>query len=393
MALHFSEQKDQAGGLGDLHGLLRMMVEKGASDLHITSGTPPQMRLDGNLVALDYPCMTSRQCEQLIFQVMSDHQNEQFRARNELDFSFGMSGVGRFRTNVFRQRGSVAAAFRVIPFDVPGFEQLNLPRSVDELIRKPRGLILVTGPTGSGKSTTLAAMIDRINNEKNFHIMTIEDPIEFLHSHKNSMVNQREINSDTNNFQSALKYILRQDPDVVLIGEMRDLETVSAALTIAETGHLTLATLHTNSCVQTVNRIIDIFPAHQQLQIRAQLPFVLEGVISQQLVPRIHGGRALAVEVMIPNAAIRNLIREGKIHQIYSAMQTGRNRHGMQTMNQALYGLYEKEWITMEEALGRSGIPDELRTMISRGKLSQGHRTAAMVAERSGGMVARRQVG
>jgi twitching motility protein PilT len=270
------------------------------------------------------------------------------------------------------QRGAVAAAIRVIPFQILSFEQLGLPAVINDLVKKPRGLILVTGPTGSGKSTTLAAMIDKINSERHEHIITIEDPIEYLHPHKKCVVNQREVNADTKSFKAALKYILRQDPDVVLVGEMRDLETIEAALTIAETGHLTLATLHTNSCAQTINRIIDVFPAHQQPQVRAQLSFVLEGVLSQQLLPKVNGGRVLALEIMVPNPAIRNLIREDKVHQIYSAMQTGQNKYGMQTMNQSLYELYVKRLISLEEATGRSSLPEELQSMISRGGMATG---------------------
>ena len=254
----------------------------------------------------------------------------------------------------------------MIPFNVPPFEELGLPPVIAELTKKPRGLILVTGPTGMGKSTTLAAMIDKINSERHEHIVTIEDPIEFVHQHNKCLVNQREINSDTHSFHKALKSALRQDPDVVLIGEMRDLETIEAALTISETGHLTFATLHTNSCVQTINRIIDVFPPHQQPQIRAQLSFVLEGVLSQTLIPRIGGGRVLALEIMIPNAAIRNLIREDKVHQIYSAMQTGQSKFGMQTLNQSLFELYRKRLISYDDAVGKSSLPDELRTMIER---------------------------
>src|SRR3990172_5296307 len=308
------------------------MVQKGATDMHITAGSPPQIRLDGRLVPMNHPPLAPAETKQMIYGVLTDAQKQRFEEENELDLSFGLKGISRFRANIFMQRGGVAAAIRVIPIQIMTFEQLGLPPVVNELVKKPRGLILVTGPTGSGKSTTLAAMIDKVNSERHEHIVTIEDPIEYLHQHKKCVVNQREVNSDTKSFKVALKYILRQDPDVVLVGEMRDLETIEAALTIAETGHLTLATLHTNNCAQTINRIIDVFPAHQQPQVRAQLSFVMEGVMSQMLLPKISGGRVLALEIMIPNAAIRNLIREDKVHQIYSAMQTGQNKNGMQTM-------------------------------------------------------------
>jgi twitching motility protein PilT len=361
--------------MANLAQLLQTMLEKGASDLHITSGTPPQIRVDGSLVPLNHPPLAPAETKQVIYSVLTDNQKHRFEEENELDLSFGLKGLSRFRANVFQQRGAVAAAIRVIPFRILTFEELGLPPIVHELVKKPRGLVLVTGPTGSGKSTTLASMIDRINTDRHNHIMTIEDPIEYLHPHKKSLVNQREVNQDTKSFKAALKYILRQDPDVVLVGEMRDLETVEAALTIAETGHLTFATLHTNSAAQTINRIIDVFPPHQQSQVRAQLSFVLEGVLSQTLLPKANGqGRALALEIMVPNPAIRNLIREDKVHQIYSSMQTGQNQFGMQTMNQSLCTLYMKRMISYEEAVGRSSYPDELISMIERGAV---HSSAA----------------
>jgi twitching motility protein PilT len=314
------------------------------------------------------PPLSPPETKQLCYSVLTDAQKHKFEETNELDLSFGVRGLSRFRANIFMQRGAVAGAFRAIPYKIKTFEELGLPKVVTDLTKKPRGLILVTGPTGSGKSTTLATIIDKINTERQEHIVTIEDPIEYLHPHKSCVVNQREVGADTSSFKNALKYILRQDPDVVLLGEMRDLETIEAALTVAETGHLAFATLHTNSCVQTINRVVDVFPAYQQPQVRAQLSFVLEGVLSQTLLPRANGpGRALALEVMVPNPAIRNLIREDKIHQIYSQMQIGQDKFGMQTMNQALAGLYLKRLISMDDATARSSDPDELRNLINQG--------------------------
>lgn len=366
--------------MSNLYQLLQQMLENGASDLHITTGCPPQMRLNGHLVPMNYPVLGPAETKQLIYSVLTDAQKHRYEEENELDLSFGLKGLSRFRANVFTQRGAAAAAIRVIPVQTKTIEELGLPPVVGELLKRPRGLILVTGPTGSGKSTTLASMIDRINTERHDHIMTIEDPIEFLHPHKSSLVNQREVTSDTKTFKAALKYILRQDPDVVLIGEMRDLETIEAALTIAETGHLTMATLHTNSCAQTINRIVDVFPPHQQPQVRAQLSFVLEGVLSQQLVPKLNGqGRVMAMEVMVPNPAIRNLIREDKVHQIYSTMQTGQNKFGMQTMNQSLHELYTKRLISYDEALTRSSVPEELLSMMDRGASPPGARRVGAV--------------
>jgi len=299
---------------------------------------------------------------------LTDAQKHRFEENLELDFSFGVKGLSRFRANLFNQRGAVGAVFRAIPYEIKAFEDLGLPAVVKQLCDKPRGLILVTGPTGSGKSTTLAAMIDKINRDRHEHILTIEDPIEFLHNHKGCLINQREVNADTHGFASALRTALRQDPDVVLVGEMRDLETIESALRIAETGHLTLATLHTNSASSTINRIIDVFPADQQAQIRAQLSLVLEGILCQALLPRAEGrGRAMALEILVPNGAIRNLIREDKVHQIYSMMQTGQDKHGMQTFNQALATLYHKRQISLDTALQRSSNVDELRELIDRG--------------------------
>jgi twitching motility protein PilT len=353
--------------MATLYDLLKHMIDNGASDLHITTGTPPRLRIDGKLVVMDHPVLGPADTKTVCYSVLTDAQKHRFEENNELDLSFGIKGLSRFRANIFMQRGAVAGAFRTIPFNILTFRELGLPEIVNDLVKKPRGLILVTGPTGSGKSTTLAAMIDRINDERYDHIITVEDPIEYLHGHKKCLINQREVNADTVSFKAALKYVLRQDPDVVLIGEMRDLETIEAALTVSETGHLTLATLHTNSAVQTINRIIDVFPAHQQEQIRVQLSFVLEGILSQQLLPKKTGrGRVVAVEILVPNPAIRNLIREDKVHQIYSQMQTGQSRSGMQTMNQSLFELYTKGLISYDEALGRSQVPEELITMIQR---------------------------
>lgn len=348
--------------------MLHKAIQAGASDLHLTIGTPPQLRVDGKLRPMDLPVLTPADTKRLAYSVMTDTQKHAFEEKWEFDFSFGIKDLCRFRGNVFTQRGAVAAVFRMIPFEIKSFEALGLPPVVQKMCSKPRGLILVTGPTGSGKSTTLAAMIDKINRERNEHILTIEDPIEFLHSHKNCLVNQREVNNDTHSFAEALRVALREDPDVVLIGEMRDLETVESALRIAETGHLTLATLHTNSAASTINRIIDIFPANQQPQIRAQLSLVLEGIMCQSLIPRFNGtGRAMAMEIMIPNSAIRNLIREDKIHQIYSSMQTGQEKFEMQTFNQSLAHLVLTRQISQEEALNKSSNVDELQELIHRG--------------------------
>ncbi len=351
-----------------LHQLLKTMIERGASDLHITTGSPPQVRIDGALVPLDVPALPPADAKRLCYSVLTEAQKHRFEEENELDLSFGVKDLSRFRANIFMQRGSVAGAFRAIPFKVFSFEELGLPPVVTEIANKPRGLVLITGPTGSGKSTTLAAIIDKINTERHEHIVTIEDPIEYLHPHKHCVVNQREVNADTDSFKKALKYILRQDPDVVLVGEMRDLETVEAALTVAETGHLCFATLHTNSAAQTINRIVDVFPAHQQPQIRAQLSFVLEGILSQQLIPKAAGrGRAMACEILVPNPAIRNLIREDKVHQLYSQMQVGQDRFAMQTMNQSLQSLWARKVISLDDALSSSSDPEELRMMMARG--------------------------
>jgi twitching motility protein PilT len=354
--------------LATLPELLKTLVEVDGSDLHLTTATPPQVRVHGKLQTLDLPPLGPADTKALAYSVLTDSQKKRFEETLELDFSFGIRGIARFRCNVFNQRGAVAAVYRVIPEQIKSFTELGLPPVIAGLADRPRGLVLVTGPTGSGKSTTLAAMIDKINSERREHILTIEDPIEYIHQHKGCLVNQREVHSDTHGFASALRAALREDPDIVLIGELRDLETIESALRIAETGHLTFATLHTNSAAQTINRIIDVFPAHQQGQIRTQLSLVLEGICCQALLARADGkGRVMAMEIMVPNPAIRNLIRDDKVHQIYSTMQTGQEKLGMQTMNQSLATLYQKRLITLEAALGASSLKDELEQMISRG--------------------------
>jgi twitching motility protein PilT len=353
--------------MASLPELLRMVVELEGSDLHITTNTPPQIRVHGHLQRVDGADMTPAETKQLTYSVLTDAQKKRFEETLELDFSFGIKGLARFRCNMFNQRGAVAAVYRLIPEKIRGFQDLGLPAVLANLAERPRGLVLVTGPTGSGKSTTLAAMIDKINKERKDHILTIEDPIEFVHQHQSCLVNQREVHSDTQSFSNALRAALREDPDIVLIGEMRDLETVEAALRIAETGHLTFGTLHTNSAAQTINRIIDIFPSHQQSQIRTQLSLVLEGIVCQALLRKIGGGRVCSLEIMIPTPAIRNLIREDKVHQIYSAMQTGQDKFGMQTANQSLATLYMKKLVTLEDAFAASSNREELQEMINRG--------------------------
>ncbi|MBN1296284.1 type IV pilus twitching motility protein PilT [bacterium] len=348
--------------------LLKIMIERQATDLHITTGTHPHLRVHGLMTPIkEVPPLTPKETKQLAYSVLTDTQKHAFEEQKELDFSFGVRGLSRFRANIYSQRSAVAIAIRTIPFRIMSFEELGLPRVVAEFCKRPKGLILITGPTGCGKSTTLAAIIDKINRDFHKHIVTIEDPIEYLHHHHSSVINQRELHADTHSFAAALKSVLRQDPDVILIGEMRDLETIEAALRCAETGHLTFATLHTNSAVQTINRIIDVFPAHQQPQIRAQLSFILEGVVCQMLIPRRDGqGRALAAEVMVPNDAIRNLIREDKIHQIYSTMQTGQSNFQMITMNQSLANLYFKRRVTLADAKGHSMKPQEFDQLVSK---------------------------
>jgi len=357
-----------------LSELLKQMVDSGGSDLHITINSPPRIRLHGALKPIEgLPPLNPADTKQLAYSILTDAQKHRFEENLELDFSFGIKTMARFRGNLFNQRGAVAGVFRMIPYEIKTLEQLRLPPLLGTLCEKPRGLVLVTGPTGSGKSTTLATMLDLINQVRYEHMLTIEDPVEFIHSHKKCLVNQREVHSDTHSFANALRAALREDPDVVLIGEMRDLETIESALRIAETGHLTFATLHTNSASSTINRIIDVFPAHQQGQVRAQLSMVLEGILCQSLLPRADGkGRVLAAEILVPNPAIRNLIREDKVHQIYSAMQLGQEKFGMQTFNQALYSLYAQRLITLETALSRSSNMDELQDMIDRGSAAGG---------------------
>ncbi|MEQ9617912.1 MAG: type IV pilus twitching motility protein PilT [Deltaproteobacteria bacterium] len=348
-----------------IDNLLKLMVDNGASDLHITAGVAPMLRIDGKLVPVKHPPLTPPETKEVCYSVLTDVQKHRFEENWELDFSFGKENLGRFRGNIYTQRGAVAGAFRLLPFVLKSYQELGLPPVLAELARKPRGLILITGPTGSGKTTTLASVVDQVNQERHEHIITIEDPIEYIFKHKNCIVNQREVGSDTKGFTNALRSILREDPDVVLIGEMRDLETIKVALTLSETGHLTLATLHTNTAVQTINRVIDVFPPHEQSQVRAQLSFVLEGILCQNLIPKIGGGRVLGVEVLVPNPAIRNLIREDKVHQIYSQQQIGQEKWKMQTLNQSLADLYLRKLITYEDAISKSQEPEEMKRIIS----------------------------
>jgi len=344
--------------------LLTEMVERKASDLHITAGLPPCMRIDGEIIQASYDVLKPQDCEQLAYSVLNDQQKKTFEQNWELDLSISVPNLSRFRGNVFRQRGNVAMVLRQIPFEIKGYKELGLPMIVSEFAKRPKGLILVTGPTGSGKSTTLAAMIDQINQERKSHIITVEDPIEFLFRHKKCIVNQRQVGSDTKSFATALKYALRQDPDIVMIGEMRDLETIQAALTISETGHLTFATLHTNSAAESINRIIDVFPESQQGQVRAQLAFVIVAIMTQTLIPKIKGGRAMAMEILAGTPAIKALIRDDKIHQIYSMIQAGR-KYGMQTMNQSLFELYRTGQISLDNMMSASKEPEELEKMLA----------------------------
>ena len=351
----------------NLRALLEEMVSRNASDLHIVAGEKPKLRVDGDITnaTADYE-LTPKDTLQLAYSVLTEQQKKRFELEDELDFSFGIQNLARFRGNVFKQRGCVSMVVRQIPFAIKTFDQLGLPGSIAKMAEKPRGLVLVTGPTGSGKSTTLAAMIDKINTERKGHIITVEDPIEFIHKHKSCIINQREIGSDTKSFANALKYALREDPDIILVGEMRDLETIAATLTIAETGHLAFATLHTNSAAEAINRIIDVFPSHQQSQVRAQLAFVLEGIVTQTVLPKATGrGRVMAAEILVVTPAIRALIRDDKVHQIYSSMQAGK-KFGMQTLNDALYQLYMAREVSADECLRVSGDPTEFQRMIGQ---------------------------
>lgn len=352
--------------------LLKSMVDQGASDLHITSESPPRLRIDGNLLPLDIPPLSNEESRRLCFSALTEDQKRQLESQKEIDLAFSVKNLARFRANIFYEKGNVSGAFRIIPFRIYSIDELSLPQICKELCKLPRGLVLCTGPTGSGKSTTLAAMINHINETRSDHIVTIEDPIEFVHSHKNCLVNQRELGQDTTSFTKALKSALRQDPDVVLVGEMRDFETISLALTTAETGHLVFGTLHTNGCISTLNRIIDVFPPHQQIQVRSQLSLTLMAVISQTLLPATQGGRVLATEIMVPNKAIRNLIREDKMHQIYSMMQSGQEVTGMQTMNQSLFTMVNRRFITQQQALEVSSEPEELQEMFDKGFFKTG---------------------
>ena len=351
----------------NLRALLEEMIERDASDLHVTAGERPKMRIDGEILNSNIEfVMTPKDTLQLAYSVLTENQKKRFEMEDELDFSFGIQNLARFRGNCFKQRGCVSMVIRQIPFNIKTFDELKLPDVIRKMAEKPRGLVLVTGPTGSGKSTTLAAMIDKINKDRRGHIITVEDPIEFIHRHQGCIVNQREVGTDTKSFQASLKYALRQDPDVILIGELRDLETIQAALTIAETGHLAFATLHTNSAAEAVNRIIDVFPSHQQSQVRAQLAFVLEGIVTQTLLPRAKGrGRAMAAEILVVTPAVRALIRDDKIHQIYSTMQSGK-KYGMQTMNDALYNLYMNREVLLEDCLRSSHDQSEFLRMIGQ---------------------------
>jgi len=375
----------------NLRSLLDEMVAKNASDLHIVAGEYPKLRIDGEMTnATSGHMLGTKDTMQLAYSVLTENQKKRFEQEDELDFSFGIAHLARFRGNCFRQRVCVSMVIRQIPFHIKGFSELGLPQAIAKMSEKPRGLVLVTGPTGSGKSTTLAAVIDKINRERKGHIITVEDPIEFIHKHQGCLINQREVGTDTKSFANALKYALREDPDVILIGEMRDLETIQAAITIAETGHLAFATLHTNSAAEAINRIIDVFPPHQQSQVRAQLAFVLEGIVTQTLVQKASGhGRAMAAEILVVTPAIRALIRDDKVHQIYSLMQAGK-KWGMQTLNDALYALYMQREVTAEECLRVTGAPDEFLRMIGR-EPSDGENTKPAPSQRplTGGLAKR----
>lgn len=354
-------------GKPTMESLLRLVVEQGATDLHLSANLAPHIRMDERLVATEHPALSGDEVKELAYSILSPEKIERFERWKELDFAFSVEGLARFRANYFIQQGYIGVAIRMLPFRIMNFNELGLPAQVaTDLVQKPKGLVLVTGATGSGKSTTLAAMVNWLNANRDFHIITIEDPIEYIHTSKRSIIDQREVGNDTQSFAQGLKHVLRQDPDVILIGEMRDLETIETALIVAETGHLVLATLHTSDAVQTVNRIVDVFPSHQQNQVRVQLSLELLGVISQQLIPKASGrGRVLAAEVMIVNHAVRSLIREQKIHQMYSVIQTGQ-KEGMRTMNQTLYELYVNRVISLEDAVARSGDPDDLMRLMNR---------------------------
>ncbi len=354
------------GNIIDMAELLKLMVDEGASDLHITLGAPPMLRVDGLIIPTSYPKLSAEICQRLVYSLLTDTQKQRFESMNELDISFGIKDIGRVRMNVYRQRGVIGAALRSIPQHILGLDELGLPPITYDLLKIPRGLILVTGPTGSGKSTTLASMIDYLNSNQQVHIMTVEDPIEFVHYHKKAIVNQREVGADTSSFPQALKYVVRQDPDIILIGEMRDLETVQSAINIAETGHLVFATLHTTDAPQSINRMIDVFPPHQHSQVRSQLSFVLQAIFCQTLMAKIAGrGRVLASEVLVVTPAVRNLIREEKTEQILISMQTGA-KYGMQTMNMALHDLYARRLISFQEAQAASTDPDDLKRIMQR---------------------------
>jgi len=357
----------------NLRALLEEMIERDASDLHITAGDKPKLRIDGDITDANVDVVLSpKDTLQLTYSILTENQKKRFETEDELDFSFGIQNLARFRGNCFKQRGCVSLVIRQIPFNIRTFEELGLPNAVAKMAERPRGLVLVTGPTGSGKSTTLAALIDKINRERRGHIITVEDPIEFIHRHQSCIVNQREVGTDTKSFATALKYSLREDPDVILVGEMRDLETMQAALTIAETGHLCFATLHTNSAAEAINRMIDVFPSHQQGQVRAQLAFVLEGIVTQTLLPRAKGrGRAMAAEILVVTPAIRALVRDNKIHQINSSMQAGK-KFGMQTLNDSLYQLYMSREVVLDECLRVSGDQNEFLRMVGEAPLDDG---------------------
>lgn len=349
-----------------LHQLLKSAVKQDASDLHIVSGSPPVLRVSGRIVRVKTGDLTAEDTKKLCYSILTESQKSRFEATKELDFSFGIKNMARFRANLFVQKGAVSGVFRRIPMHVPTVDELGLMKSIVNLVHFPTGLVLVTGPTGSGKSTTIAALIDKINTERRGHIITLEDPIEYVHEHKNCIINQREIGTDTVNFKTALKHVLRQDPDVCLMGELRDLETIEAALTIAETGHLVFATLHTNSAIQTINRIVSVFPHDQQDRIRAQLSFSLNAVVSQRLIPGTKGGQVLAIELLALNSSVRNLIRENKLHQVYGMMQVGQDKSGMITMNQTLANLVLKRKIDIKNAFAVTDDPDELDKILKK---------------------------